>query len=401
MAEMFGSNGRLLGTRRGRADRTGRLRKMRRNFLLERLEDRQLLTADIVLSFSNNEILLSADSTVTSLDVLYNSVNQTFGFLANTGETFENDGSLPNTVVFSDSANTASLSPTVGDTWTGLGYTIGIDTTTTTGTAITLGGAGSPTSGFPVPFTISDSGGGTTDLTIDDSDDASAQTVSITNSSLGIGTSPAITYSGSSLTSLNLDGSATVATIVDDSGTPSNAPLTVSMGSSTSNAVNVGDNTNAASTLGDVTIEGTTGLTIDDESGSAGQTIDMASTHIDLGTTGPIYNIADANFASLTLETSNVGGNTVNVASSPAGLASLAAMTLAMGTGGTNTVNLGDATDPVSDLAGVTVSSTGSANDLTIDDSAGAITETVTVTGSSLTFSDGPVVTYTSADSPR
>ncbi len=51
MAAVFGNNGRLLGRRPVKADRTGRARKLRRNLLLERLEDRQLL-ANINVSLS-------------------------------------------------------------------------------------------------------------------------------------------------------------------------------------------------------------------------------------------------------------------------------------------------------------------------------------------------------------
>jgi hypothetical protein len=397
MSEMLGSNGRLLGTRRGRADRTGRLRKMRRNFLLERLEDRQLLSADIMVSLTGNEILLSGDTSVTSLDVVYDPVSEIYALTANSGVTFGTDGSLPSSVLFTESANSAAIAPDIGDgdTWASLGYYVGTDMTTTTGTAITLGGTGAPESDFGTPFDVANSSGGTTDLTIDDADDTSAQTVAVTDSSLTIGSSPANTYGSGILTGLTFDTSDLGGTTVDVTGSPAAtsglAPITLAMGAGGTNTVNLGDPSDAAADLGDVTITSAgsvNDLTIDDSADSTGQTIGMTATTV-VFNAGPTFDYSSADLAGLTLD-GGTAANTVNVTGTPAGITP----TLAMGASTSNAVNLGNVSTAASTLGNITVTGT---TGLTIDDAVDATARTVAVTGSSLSIGVGPVFDYSGA----
>ena len=107
---------------------------------------------------------------------------------------------------------------------------------------------------------------GSTGLTIDDAADATIQTVTVTSSSLTIGTAPVFNYGGANLTGLTFDAADAGSNTVNVTGTPSATnPLNLDMGSGTGNLVDLG---NRADALGSVTVTtgtgGSTGLTIDD-----------------------------------------------------------------------------------------------------------------------------------------
>ncbi len=340
---------------------------------------------DITVSLSGTEVLLTGDSIVTILGAVYAPATETYTFTANAGMTFEADSSVPATLTFTSSGNTATLAPN-GTTWASLGYSVGTDMTATTGTAITLGGVSAPASNFGTGFDVANASGGTTALTVDDSDDTTTPlTVEITDTSLSLGQAPAITYGGATLSGLTVNGSDVGGTWIDVSGTPAaTAPLSLAMGSGGTNTIDLGSSPGYAFALGDVTITSAgsaTDLTIDDGNDPNGQAIGMTGSTVSF-TGGPTFDISQASLDDLVLGASGHGSNVVTVTSVPDAVVP----TLAIGAGSANAVTIGDSVNFAGDatnLAGLTI--TGKTA-LTIDDQADPYNNGVTVTSTQVVF---------------
>ena len=214
---------------------------------------------------------------------------------------------------------------------------------------------------------------------------------------------PTFTYSGATLSSLQLNLTNNGSNTVNVTGTPAlppGSPMSLSAFSGGTDTVNLGDATHAASGLGSIGIGSGSGdpidLTIDDSDGAASGTIGVLSTAVAFGTTGPTFDLTNATLASVTLETSNQGGTTINVSGTPV---TTNPLTLAMGTGTGNAINLGDATDAAIGLGNVAVTTgIGGSTSLTIDDSADATGQEISVTPTAVTISGSSIFDYTNAD---
>ena len=277
---MIGSEGRRghgPGRKVSGGARPRRRRVDRRDIRLERLEDRQLLSIDLSL-VDAQQLVMTGDATASSLSVTYDPSNETFNFTANSGETFTADASVPASVTFASSGNTATLSPTSGS-WSSLGYSLGVDMIEMS--SVTVGGSGMPASNFPVPFDVADSGGAQIALTIDDSANTTGETVDVTAFQASFVGGPTFDYTDASLSGLTLDAADAGSNTVDVLGTPAASnPLGLNMGTGSGNSISLGDAgampASYAAQLGDVTITtgtgGSTGLTIDDSADTSGGT---------------------------------------------------------------------------------------------------------------------------------
>ena len=371
---------------------------------LERLEDRQLLSADVVVSLSGNEIVLTGDAAVTNLSVVYDPASEIYAFRANPGVTFADDGSLPGTILFTPNGNDAALAPDMGGgwTWANLGDYVGTEMTSTSGTAITLGNPGAPASNFGTQFDVADPGGGKSHVTIDDAGGPSNQGVAVTASSTTLGSAPVITYGGAALTGLTIDTSDLGGTTVDVTGASAmSGPLALVGGAGGTNAVNLGDANHAVSDFlfEPVTISSTgsaTDLTIDDSAQALGALVSVTAGYLAYGPVSSI-DYSTANLSGLTFDAGR-GGYEMDVAGTPA-LSGPNPMTLNMGTpavGAVNAINLGNADDAASTLGNATITGT---TCLTIDDSADATSgQSIYVDQQTLTFgSTAPVIDYSGA----
>jgi hypothetical protein len=368
-----------------------------RNLLLERLEERQLLAVNVGLSGS--EILLTGDTSVTSLNVVYNPTGEVFTVTANSGEEFATDGSLPAGVAFTPDGNSATIAPSGVETWNSLGFSLGTDMTAPVGTAITLGGPGAFASNFGTEFIVINSSGGTTGLTIDDSDDATGQTVAVTSSTLAIGAAPVFDYSSATLTGLTFDAAGAGSNTVNITGTPTASnPLTLAMGTGTGNSVDFGPRADA---YGNVTLTtgtgGSTGLTIDDSVGNGSWVYGVTASAVSI-TGGPTVTYSGATLSSLVLDLNNNGGNTINVTGTPT-LPPASPLSISAFAGTGDVVNLGDGTHAASQLGSIDIGSGGGKPlDLTIDDAAGAGDGTIGVSSTAVAFGiSGPTFDYSGA----
>ena len=273
-------------------------------------------------------------------------------------------------------------------------------------TTIDLGDADNAASGLG-DVTIT-SAGTRTDLTIDDTADTSAATVSITADSLSFGAAPlpAFTYTDANLSGMTFDagsdGSNTLNVTGEIPGGSTGTLLTLAMGSGTGNQVNLGDPSNAASGLASTAITGSTGLTIDDSADGPSSTINATSAQVNFGLSGPTFDYSEATLTGLTFDTPGAGSSTVNITGSPAAASGLAPITLNMGPGTGNSIKLGDATHAADALGNVTVTTSGSAPDpgttgLEVDDAAGDAGQTIDVGSGALVFTDGPTFNYVGA----
>jgi hypothetical protein len=398
MAAVFGNNGRLLGTRRVKADRTGRPRKLRRNLLLERLEDRQLL-ANINVSLSGNEILLAGDTTVTSLNVVYNPTGEVFTVTANTGETFATAG-LPGTVDFTPNGNSATIAPASGQTWASLGFNVEADMTTPTGTAITLGGTGAPASNFGTEFIVTNSSGGTTGLTVDDSADVSGQNIGVGATELNFNGGPIFTYGSANLAGLTLDASSAGGNEITVTGSPEliafNTVIDDSAPTNNPDQIVIGDAGVPFSSLaGDVAVEGTgaTALTIDDSSSTASSTY-ILNGAFSAGAAPVVFFGGESGLTGLFIDGSS-GGDTWNVSGTPANVPTTLVTDPAVGE--TDIITLGGATNltSASILGDMDIQNEGAGTDsLTVDDSADLTGRTTNVSSTALSFIGGPSFNY-------
>jgi hypothetical protein len=351
-------------------------------------------TPIVTVSLSGNEVLLSGTPGVTSLGVVYDPGSETYTLTVNSGATFVTDSSLPGTVILTPTGNTATLAPGNGHTWAGLGYDVGTDMTSTTGTTITLGGTGAPASNFGTQFDVANSSGGTTALTINDTDDTNAGTVDIAGSGLTFEGSQAITYASASLTGLMFEGSNTGGATVDVGSVPAvTDPLTLAMGSGGTNAINVGRTSDPAFNLGDFTMTSAgsgNALIYDDSNDPSNETMTMTASSLSFQF-GPNFNYATANLDSLELDAPSSGSNTVTVTGMPTGVTP----TLAMGPGGNSQLTLGgtaSAGEAASQLGSATITGV---TDLTINDSSDTSGRTIAMAATTVSFTGGPTITYT------
>ncbi len=236
---------------------------------------------------------------------------------------------------------------------------------------------------------------GTFGLTIDDSADTFGGTLSFqgTGISFGGGSLPTFSYFGDYIETLSIKGPATAAMTVDVAFTPYLAmgnQILVAMGSSTSNLVQVGVGGLGASRLNGVTVTGTTALTIDDTNSTGARTASITASSLDFGLPLPHFDYSGASLNRLTFN-ANASGTTANVNSSPAAVSGLAPITLAMGSAPANAVNLGDATHAASALGNVTITGT---TGLTVDDSASASPQTISLDAAQLSFGLAPLPTF-------
>ena len=389
---LFHYGSRRWGSRRDTAGWGNRRRKLQRRATLERLEDRRLLTTPpLILSFNSgtDQLVLGADSTVTSLSVTFNSSAQAFTFTANEGETFS-DTSLPSSVSFSTTSNSATLTAS----WSSLSYTLEADFTNPSGTAVTLGASdgSAPVSNFGVGFALS---GSISSLTLNDQGDTTGTSLSPAPSSLTSGqvtfdNSETIDYSSLAFTS---NGSLTVNTgsgygMFTVTGTPAGATtdLDTNPASATVKAITLGGSTSqpAASTLGAIDIagggSGTTTLIINDAADpTPSQIISLAapsgSATVSFSTSSSasftFSGLQDAgSTAGLTIE-GGTGGTGFVVTGTPVSATTQIETDPASGT--VDSVTLGGSTAPTAafTLGNVSVTAGGSgATTLTINDAA-------------------------------
>jgi hypothetical protein len=329
---------------------------------------------DITASLTGSgELLLTGDTTVTSLGVTYDPASETYTFTANSGVAFGADDTVPGTVIFTPNGNTATLAPN-GTTWAALGYTVGTETTNLGGTAITLGGPGAPASNFGTAFDVANSSGGTTGLTVDDSADSASQTIGVTSSSLSFTGGPTFTYGGAYLIGLGLEAGAADGNAITVTGSPVRAGdffrINDSATSDHPDTITIGDAAHPASGLiGDVTVSGpgATSLTIDDSGSTASGAYSLQAGQFAIGAAPvlPLNNLTG--LTGLTIKGSS-GGDTWDVAGTPAGVATTIATDPAGGD--SDLVTLGGANGNGWQVGSVAVDGGGAGNTiLSIDDS--------------------------------
>ena len=224
---------------------------------------------------------------------------------------------------------------------------------------------------------LAPSGDGTSSLTVDDSGGAGGGCITVDSSAVTIGSDgPRFDYSGGAFAGVTLDASDAGSTTVKVKGSPAAAsglaPITLAMGTGTGNSVVAGYE---ADTLGDVAVTtgagGSAGLTIDDTSGSGSWAYGVTATAIHLGG-GPTFTYGGATLSGLGLNTTNSGGDTVDVTGTPS-LPPGSPLSLSLFSGAGDAVNLGDATHAAAGLGSIAIGSgSGAPLDVTIDDSAGA-----------------------------
>jgi hypothetical protein len=368
------------GTLKAKNHRADRIRRNRLQARVETLEDRKLLTLSIGLSGS--ELLLTGDSTLSSLNVDYNSSTNTYTLTANSGETFAAATSFPSTVTLSSSSNVATLQPNGSNTWASLGYSLG-DTTSTT-TAIELGSSSAPASKFATPFDTATTTGGTVALTVTDAAGTYPQNTNITSSSLTFGAAPSIDYGSATLSGLTFDAANVGSNHVDVLGTPTAPnPLSVDAGTGSGNIIIIG---NAASRLSNIDVStgsgGVTSIQIDDSGASNPHTIDVTSSQTSF-VSGPTIDYSAATLNQLFIYGPSTGSSTMNITSTPV---SMNPLFIGFSTGLGDVVNLGSSTIPASTVGNVSIGSAGGAPlAINVNDSADFVSQTTNLLPGSLT----------------
>ena len=249
--------------------------------------------------------------------------------------------------------------------------------------------------------------GGTTALTIDDSNGSNSVTVGVTSTAVAFTGGSTVNYGGAVLTDLNINGPNTGSNVFNVTGTPATTnPTAISLFTGTGNTVNLGDPTHAASGLGSVSIgtggSGAIALTIDDSADSIDQTVSVTSTAVGFGG-GSNFDYTNAVLSGLVFDGGS-GGNTITVSATPAsitttldsgsgvdtvdvqGTGSLGTLNVNTQGGSNNTVTLGGVAGVGAGnlIEPINVASTGGTVDLTVDDSQGTIGRTATITGTQI-----------------
>ncbi len=293
-------------------------------------------------------------------------------------------------------AGTGGTAVKIHRTPTGLGATaLELDMGAATNNTVQVGSSDADLVGN---VTMTTSGSGTIGLTVDDSNGNGSFTIGMTATTISFGGGGTFDYSGATLASLTLytdnSGGNTVSVTSTPALTPAGAIL-ISTFSGSGDEYDLGDPTHAASGLGSIDIatsgDSTAILKIDDSNGASGQSVAVTSSSVSF-TGGPTFGYAGHSFGGITLDSSNLGGTTIAVASTPTLSGSL---TLAMGNTGANTISLGDSMDPASGLADVAIKTSGSTAGLTVDDSASAGSDSVTIGSGSLSLGSSPLPTFT------
>ena len=223
---------------------------------------------------------------------------------------------------------------------------IAIDTSGT-GNSVNLGDPANPASGLG-SLTVT----GLFALTVDDTGDTSGKTINVQKTSVDFNVTPSFSFPSPAATvsGLAVDARTGGGNTINVTSTPIGVLTTLSAGTSGTNTVNLGVGANPASGLHNITLLGTAALTVDDSSDASGKTIDISSSQVDFDVT-PVFVYSGATITSLSVKARTNGGNTIDVASTPAG----ASTTINSGTSGTNSVNLGDLLDPASELGSITL----------------------------------------------
>ena len=367
------------GTLKAKNHRADRIRRNRLQARVEPLEDRKLLTLSVGLSGS--ELLLTGDSTLSSLNVSYNSGTNTYTLTANSGETFAAAASFPSTVTLSSSSNVATLQPNSSNTWASLGYSLGETTSTTT--AIELGSSSAPASNFATPFDTATSTGGTVALTVTDSADIVSQPTNITPSSITIGAAPSIDYGSATLTGLIFDASNIGSNTINVYGTPTATnPLSVDAGSGSGNIIYIGNAASRFSNIDVSTSGGSTSLQIDDSSASNPHTIDVTSSQTSF-VSGPTIDYSAATLTQFQINGPNTGSSIANITSIPAATPPLL---IQFFSGSGDVVNLGSSTAPASTIGNVSIGSgSGAPLAINVNGSADSVGQSTFISSSSLT----------------
>jgi hypothetical protein len=253
--------------------------------------------------------------------------------------------------------------------------------------SLTLGTPSSPVTNLG-PVAISTSGLGISNLTLDDSGDASGQSTLITSGLIQIGSSQTFLRSGFLANTITFDAANIGGNTVVVASTPiALNPLTIAMGSGINNSLTLGTPSSPVANLGAVAIStsgsGTSNLTLDDSGDASGQSTFITSGLIQIGSS-KTFSLSGFSAHAITFDASNAGGNTATVVNYPVGLM---ALTLDMGSGGSNAVDLGNATNPAENLGPVDITTnTGGSTSLTIDDTAGSMINQTSIGAAAFEF---------------
>jgi hypothetical protein len=253
-----------------------------------------------------------------------------------------------------------------------------------TGNSVNLGDPANPASGLHNIFLL-----GTAALTVDDSGDASGKFVGISSNLVEFDVTELCDYSGATLSSLIVNSSTAGGNTIQVGGTPVGAATTINSGGGPGNTVGLGTPGSPAFGLGSITLLGTSALTVDDTTDASGKTIDISSSQVDFDPT-PAFVYSGATITSLSVKARTNGGNTIDVASTPAG----ASTTINSGTSGTNSVNLGNLLDPASELGSITLLGK---MGLTVNEFQILSLQQIDITSSQLDFDATPAFNYSGA----
>jgi hypothetical protein len=436
--------------RRGRLD----ARRRRTINLLERLEDRTLLASSVTVTTGG--VVSVASSAAATVQLTYDSGTDTYTFDDNTNVS---PGTIGAGFTYNQvSATEATLVPTAPATqdFTSLGFTSSASgitydlnslghITSITGTSpdtVNIGSGGS-VQGIGATVNLNSA----TTLSVDDSADSTARTITVNSNFIG-GLAPGAINYDNTVTSLTIDGGTggNIFNVIGTLPSGSTTDLNTGTGADTVNATATGGGTvnihgqNGADTvtlggstsapLGMQGLSGTinvdnagalTTLTLDDSQDTTAQ----AATLADNGTTGLVAGLSPATISYTDIDLSGLtvkggsGGNTFTVNGTPGGINT----TLDSGTGadtvnvkaagsagtldihgqaGADTVTLGGSTSAplgMQGLAGtINVDNAIGFTGLTLDNSQDTTAQTATITASSVTGLAPATINYTAAD---
>ena len=239
--------------------------------------------------------------------------------------------------------------------------------------AVTVGDVLSPASGlgsinFFTEFP------GSTSLTVDDSGDASPQTVGIDATSLSFINGPGFVYNTAVLSGLTFDASTAGGNDITVTGSPQLVAdatvINVSAPNDNPDSVMVGSEIDPASGLtGNVNVQGSgsASLTIDDSASTASASYDLTSMGFSIGETPSVSYSGLTGLTGLTIQGSS-GGDTWSVTGTPT--TATTNLETNPGTGKTDWMTLGNESHPASGLGAVRVhGDLSGTTSLTIDDS--------------------------------
>jgi hypothetical protein len=329
---------------------------------------------------------VTLDSTATDTKVIFN------------GQTFDFPTSELNSVTIQSDQEPTTVN--VQEVAAGLPVTLANSSQDT----ITVGKNGSVAGILgPVSVAFNNGPGSQTSLTVDDSHDPTARTLTqnydptsmfTTLSYSGLGS---VSYVDGSIGSLSVKGG-TGANTVHMNRTA--AGLTTGLSVNGLYTVVVGDNGSTQGIQGNLVLSGPAGirsLVLDDSADATGRTVTIDTVASGGTTFGRVHGLAPgtiefdpAHVSGPVQVQTGTGGNTVNV------LATLAALSLVGH--GTDTVNVGNTGSTQGILGAVSVSNPPNYTALTIDDSADATGHIVTLTSSSVTGLAPAPISYTQAD---